>query len=299
MQCGRVDACCCTSDLPDSPTPSFAAQNPHPPPSPLTSGRVPNTRLVEGTHAAAGGRQTAVALDACWLLVVLLLPPPWFPCHLGNWYSATACRSRAQGSRKGPKVRFKSQGLYVDRAHTVLFMSVLLSPLQHRWTTTDRSRTTSVSLDKFKFVPPSLDIARGLLCSASRGSRRSVSRQHHTHTHTHAHKRAYTCLCLWSSLLLSTSTYTYISAPASCLAVSNLYLRKDGSTSRLSALASHSILYFAPRLVHLAISLGLYTTHLPTHTPHTRTRTQARAQYIWCLASRRPLVLAPTLTLWS
>lgn len=297
-----MDACCCTSDLPDSPTPSFAAQNPHPPPSPLTSGRVPNTRLVEGTHAAAGGRQTAVALDACWLLVVLLLPPPWFPCHLGNWYSATACRSRAQGSRKGPKVRFKSQGLYVDRAHTVLFMSVLLSPLQHRWTTTDRSRTTSVSLDKFKFVPPSLDIARGLLCSVSRGSRRSVSRQHHTHTHTRTHTSVLTPASASGPLyfFLHLHTHTSLHPPLVWLSVyPNLYLRKDGSTSRLSALASHSILYFAPRLVHLAISLGLYTTHLPTHTPHTRTRTQARAQYIWCLASRRPLVLVPTLTLWS
>lgn len=126
-------------------------------------------------------------------------------------------QGRAQGQVQVPR------SLYVDRAHPVLFMSVLLSPLQHRLNRTDRSRTASVSLDKFKFVPPSFDIVRGLSCSASRGSRRSVSRQHHTHTHTHAHKRAYTYLPASASasgpLYFFLHLHTYISAPASRLAV--------------------------------------------------------------------------------
>lgn len=212
---------------------------------------------------------------------MLLLPPPWFPCHLGSWYSATACRSRAQGSRKAgssPKIDIE----------TVLFMSVLLSPLQHRLNTTDRSRTTSVSQDKFKFVPPSLSthIARGISCSASRGSRRSVSRQHHTHAHTH--KRAYTHLPL--PLLLFTSfhiyIHTYISAPASCLAVCLPTWPSISEKVRLHlppvgiGQPFYPIFRATPcppcdstwtRLGSTYLALGLYTTHTHAHA-HKRAR---------------------------
>lgn len=85
----------------------------------------------------------------------------------------------------------------------------------------------------------------------------------------------------------------------------HLYLR-TAPPSRLSVLAGHSILYFAPRFVHLAIPLGpdlaqptwlgLYTTRTSAHA-HRR----ARVQYIWCLVSRRPpsSPLAPTPTLFG
>lgn len=181
-------------------------------------------------------------------------------------------QGRAQGQVQVPR------SLYVDRSHTVLFMSVLLSPLQHRLNTTDRSRTTSVSLDKFKFVPPSFDIVRGLSCSASRGSRRFVSCQHHTHTHTSV--LTPTCLCLWSSLLLSTSTYIHL-----CTRLSSGCLPSISEKVRLHlppvgiGQPFHPIFRATPR-PPCDCSGPLYHSLPHAHTTHTHTHTSARAVHM-------------------
>lgn len=222
-------------------------------------------------------------------------PSSLVPLPLGNWYSATACRSRAQGSRKDPRSG-SSPKAYVDVDHCAHCSFYVCSAVTSSGlNTTDRSRTTSVSQDKF--VPPSLDIDRSHSCSTSRRSSRS-SKPSPPHNCA-----AYTCIALSSLLLpllarplarpaLGPTRSVYL-----CLALclpGHLYLRKHGSTSRLSALASHSILYFAPRLVHLAIPLGpdlagstflagpiylLPLTHTRSHA-RTHTHTSARAVHM-------------------
>lgn len=104
-----------------------------------------------------------------------LVPLPLGSLVLSYRFAAPALKGQGRNPRSS-----SSPKAYVDRTHTVLFMSVLLSPLQDRLNTTDRSRTTSVVQFRLdKFVPPSLDIARSLSCSASRGS--TPARQSSTH----------------------------------------------------------------------------------------------------------------------
>lgn len=170
----------------------------HARPPPLTSAPVPSTCLGSQYHAAS---QVGPGQPLPFHCYCVLAPPPaappssLVPLPLGNWYSATACRSRAQGSRKNPRSG-SSPKAYVDVDHCAHCSFYVCSAVTSSGlNTTDRSRTTSVSQDKF--VPPSLDIARSRSCSTSRGSSRS-SKPSTPHTCA-----AYTYLL---RLLFSTST---------------------------------------------------------------------------------------------
>lgn len=141
-------------------------------------------------------------------------PSSLVPLPLGNWYSATACRSRAQGSRKDPRSG-SSPKAYVDVDHCAHCSFYVCSAVTSSGlNTTDRSRTTSVSLDKF--VLPSLDIVCSHSCSTSRGSSRSSKPV----------TTAHLCCLHLPRLLFSTST----SPRPPCLA-----------PTRLSICVSHSV----------------------------------------------------------
>lgn len=74
----------------------------------------------------------AVMQNACWLLLLLLLlPPPWFPCLwvTGTLLPLAAPALKGQGRTPGQVQVPRPMSMSIA-AHTVLFMSVLLSPLQ-------------------------------------------------------------------------------------------------------------------------------------------------------------------------
>lgn len=168
-------------------------------PSPLTSASVSHTCLVVGTHAAAGGRKDS-RCPCC-----VLAPPPaapsssLVPLPLGNWYSATACRSRAPGSRSQGRVHVPRS---MSIARTLFFLCLFCCHLFR--IEYNRPLPGIVSLDKF--VSPSLEHrSQSLVQHQSRPS--VVSRQHHPSVCLHLQPPG-----LYPPLLL----YFYLSASASC-----------------------------------------------------------------------------------
>lgn len=168
----------------------------------------------------------------------------------------------------------------------------------------------NVSLDKF--VPPSLDIARGHSCSASRRSPVCQSRQHPraratcTRAYTTSNHLDYTYTCL--PLPLCPPASSCLSASASCPAspawprLAHLPVRLYLSTAPPPACRHWpAILCFISR--HASSTLRFHRDptwlNLPGWACIPLTHALKRARPVHMVPCSPPPVLAPTLTYWS